>query len=143
MKLLMLSVAMACQAFAFASQGVSQEQKPQPDRPYLEHTETSRLHFTVPPNGSTGRVVLEASSAQRVLGGPLDLSSAEIESVLKLSGSVEVRMCSPGGLGCEQGSMVLHADAVDYNEKTQEIDAHGDVRIEPYRSRPPNTVMPR
>jgi lipopolysaccharide assembly outer membrane protein LptD (OstA) len=38
--------------------------------------------------------------------------------------------------------MVLHADAVDYDEKTQEIDAHGDVRIEPYRNRPPNTVVP-
>ena len=45
MKLLMLSVAMACQAFALASQGVCQQQNPQPDRPYLEHTETSRLHF--------------------------------------------------------------------------------------------------
>ena len=41
MKLMMLSVAMACQAFAFGSQGVGQQQKPQPDRPYLEHTETS------------------------------------------------------------------------------------------------------
>jgi hypothetical protein len=37
--------------------------------------------------------------------------------------------------------MVLHADAVDYNEKTQEIDAHGDVRIEPYRSRTPNSIL--
>lgn len=37
MKLLMLSVAMACQAFAFASQGVSQQQNPQPERPYLIH----------------------------------------------------------------------------------------------------------
>ena len=52
-------------------------------------------------------------------------------------------MCSPGGHGCDQGSMVLHADAVDYNEKTQEIDAHGDVRIEPYRSRTQNTIIPR
>jgi len=32
--------------------------------------------------------------------------------------------------------------AVDYNEKTQEIDAHGDVRIEPYRSRTQNTIIP-
>jgi hypothetical protein len=143
MKLQMLGVAVAGIAFAFASEGVSQQQQPEPDRPYLEHTETSRLHFMVPPRGNTGEVVLEAWNAQRILNGPLDLSSAEIESVLRLKGAVQVRMCSPGGLGCEQGSMVLHADAVDYNEKTQEIDAHGDVRIEPYRSRPPNTVMPR
>jgi hypothetical protein len=142
MKLLMPGVAVACAAFAFASEGVCQQQQPQSDRPYLEHTETSRLHFMVPPRGNTGRVVLEAWNAQRVLSGPFDLSSAEIESVLKLKGAVQVRMCSPGALGCEQGSMVLHADAVDYNEKTQEIDAHGDVRIEPYRSRTPNTVTP-
>jgi hypothetical protein len=143
MKLLMPGVAVACLAFAFASHGVCQQQQPEPDRPYLEHTETSRLHFMVPPRGNTGRVVFEAWSAQRILSGPLDLSSAEIESVLKLKGAVQVRMCSPGGLGCEQGSMVLHADAVDYNEKTQEINAHGDVRIEPFRSRTPNTVTPR
>jgi lipopolysaccharide assembly outer membrane protein LptD (OstA) len=33
--------------------------------------------------------------------------------------------------GCEKGSMVLRADAVDFNKKSHEIDAHGDVRIEP------------
>jgi hypothetical protein len=143
MKLLLLGVAVPCLTLAFASQGVSQQQETQPDRPHLEHMETSRLHFTVPPNGDTGRVVFEAWSAQRILSGPMDLSSAEIPAVLKLKGAVQVRMCSPGALGCERGSMVLHADAVDYNEKTQEIDAHGDVRIEPYRSRTPNIVTPR
>jgi hypothetical protein len=143
MKLLMPGVAIACVAFTFASQGISQQQEPKSDRPYLEHTETSRLHFTVPPTGNNGRVVLEAWSAQRILSGPLDLSSSEIDSVLRLKGAVQVRMCSPGGLGCEQGSMVVHADAVEYNEKTQEIDAHGNVRIEPYRSRTPNIVTPR
>jgi hypothetical protein len=143
MKLQMLGVAVAGIALAFASEGLSQQQQPESDRPYLEHTETSRLHFMVPPRGNAGRVVLEAWNAQRVLSGPLDLSSAEIESVLKLKGAVQVRMCSPGGLGCEQGSMVLHADAVEYNEKTQEIDAHGDVRIEPYRGRTSSTVTPR
>ena len=139
MKLLMLSVAMACQAFAFVTQAVSQEQKPQPDRPYIEHTETSRLHFM---NFiSIGRVDLAASSAERLLSAPLGLSSAETESVLVLRGNVEVSMCADRG--CEKGSMVLHADAVDYNENTHEIDAHGDVRIEPFRSRPRNTVTPR
>lgn len=142
MKLLMPGVAVACAALVFASEGVCQQQNQQAERPFLEHTETSRLHFMVPPRGNTGEVVLEAWNAQRILSGPLDLSSAEIESVLKLKGAVQVRMCSPGGLGCEQGSMVLHADAVDYNEKTQEIDAQGNVRIEPYRSGTP-TAAPR
>ena len=52
-------------------------------------------------------------------------------------------MCSPGGHGCDNGAMVLHADVVDYNEKTHEIDAKGDVHIDPYRSQPQNTIMPR
>ena len=141
MKLLVFSFAMACQAFAFASQGVSQQQKPQPDRPYIEHTETSRLYFMTLTSG--GRFDFAAASAQRVLSAPLDLSSAEIESVLHLKGNVEVRMCSNGNCDRDRGSIVVHADAVDYNDKTNEIDAHGDVRIEPFRSRPPSTIMPR
>jgi hypothetical protein len=130
MKLLLLSLAMGCQAFAFASEGVCQENEPQPNRPY--HTESPRLHFMMPPTGSTGRVELAASSAQLDLIAPLGLSSAEVESLLQLRGSVEVMMCSPDG--CSHGSMVLRADAVDYDEKTHEIDAQGAVRIEPYRS---------
>jgi hypothetical protein len=132
MKLLLLSLAMGCQAFAFASQGGCQEKDPQPNRPYLEHTESPRLHFMMPPTGTTGRVELAASSAQLDLIAPLGLSSAEVESLLQLRGSVEVMMCSPDG--CSHGSMVLRADAVDYDEKTHEIDAQGAVRIEPYRS---------
>ncbi len=139
MKLLMLSVAMACQAFALAPQGMSQEQKPEQDRPYIEHTDVSRLHFMN--FVSLGRVDLAASSAERLLSAPLGLSSAETESVLVLRGNVEVSMCADRG--CEKGSMVLHADAVDYNENTHEIDAHGDVRIEPFRSHPRSTVTPR
>jgi hypothetical protein len=139
MKLLMLSVVVACQGFAFAPRAVSQEQKPQQDRPYIEHTETSRLHFMN--FVSIGRVDLAASSAERLLSAPLGLSSAETESVLVLRGNVEVSMCADRG--CEKGSMVLHADAVDYNENTHELDAHGDVRIEPFRSRPRSTVTPR
>jgi hypothetical protein len=135
MKLLMLSVVMACQVFALASQGVCQEAKPQPDRPYLMHTKSPRLHFSIPPTESTGRVELTASSAER--------SSTETEAVLQLRGNVEVMMCPPGGHGCDNGSMVLHADAVDYNEKTHGIDVHGGVHIEPYRSQPQNTVIPR
>jgi hypothetical protein len=135
MKLLMLSVVMTCQVLAFASQGVCQEAKPQSDRPHLMHTKSPRLHFSIPPTESTGRVELTASSAER--------SSTETEAVLQLRGNVEVMMCPPGGHGCDNGSMVLHADAIDYNEKTHEIDAHGGVHIEPYRSQPQNTVIPR
>jgi hypothetical protein len=143
MKLLMLSVVMACQVFAFASQGVCQQAKPQPDRPYLMHTKSPRLHFSIPPTKSTGRVELTASSAERDLSAQRNISSTETEAVLQLTGNVEVMMCPPGGHGCDNGSMVLHADAVDYNEKTHEIDAHGGVYIEPYRSQPQNTVIPR
>jgi len=137
MKLLMLSLAMG-QVLAIASHGVCQEKQPPPNRPYLEHTETPRLHFMTPSSRTTGRVELTASGAQRDIRAPVGLSSAEIESVLQLRGNVEVMMCSPGGRGCDHGSMVLHADAVDYNEETHELDARGDVRIKPYRSQPTN-----
>jgi hypothetical protein len=143
MKLLMLSAVIACQVLAFASQGVCQEAKPQADRPYLMHTKAPRLHFLIPPTESTGRVELTASSAERNLSALRNISSTETEAVLQLRGNVDVMMCAPGGHGCDSGSMVLHADAVDYNEKTHEIDARGDVHIEPYRSQPQNTIIPR
>ena len=37
---------------------------------------------------------------------------------------------------CDEGSMILHADAVDYNEKTGEISARGNVRLTPYQKAP-------
>ncbi len=127
MKLLMLSVAVAFQAFAFASQAVCQEAKTDTDRPSLMHTESPRLHFTIPLSESaTGRVELAASSAQRIL------SSTATESILQLRGNVEVKMCPPTSKGCDIGSIVLHADAVDYNEMTGEIDARGEVQIDRY-----------
>jgi lipopolysaccharide assembly outer membrane protein LptD (OstA) len=107
------------------------------------HTKAPRLHFSIPPTESTGRVELTASSADRDLSAQRNISSAENEAVLQLRGNVEVMMCSPGGHGCDNGAMVLHADVVDYNEKTHEIDAHGDVHIDPYRSQPQNTIIPR
>jgi hypothetical protein len=137
MKLLMLSVAMACQAFAFAPQGICQQQNPQPERPYLTYTEAPRLYFSVPATERIGRVELAASNAQRTLSPQANLTSAEIESVLQLRGNVQVRMCEPSSHGCDKGSIFLRADAVDYNEQTREIDARGDVHIEPYRSRTP------
>jgi hypothetical protein len=48
-------------------------------------------------------------------------------------------MCSPGGHGCDNGSILFRADAVDYNEKTGEMDVHGDVHIDPYRNQSPKT----
>jgi lipopolysaccharide assembly outer membrane protein LptD (OstA) len=81
---------------------------------------------------------LTASSAERDLSAQRNISSTETEAVLQIRGNVEVMMCPPGGHGCDNGSVVLHADGVDYNEKTHEIDAHGDVHIEPYRNRYPH-----
>lgn len=139
MKLLTLSV-VGCLVFALASQGVCQEAKAQPDRPYLMHTKAPRLHFSIPPTEGTGRVELTASSADRDLSAQRNISSTENEAVLQLRGNVEVMMCSPGGHGCDHGAIVLHADVVDYNEKTREIDAHGDVHIDPYQRQPHNTI---
>ncbi len=134
MKLLTLVVAIGCQAVAFASTAVCQENKSQPSRPYLTYTESPQLHFTTHTTYS-GRVEFVASSADRTLTATPDLTSAEIQSVLQLRGNVQVTICPPGGHGCDAGVMVLHADTVDYNEKTGEIDAHGDVRIDPFQRR--------
>jgi lipopolysaccharide assembly outer membrane protein LptD (OstA) len=101
--------------------------------------ESPRLYFTMPPTEHTGRIELTASNAQLDLAGQPNLTSAEIDSVLQLRGNVQVMMCSPGRHGCENGSILLRADAVDYNEKTGAMDVHGDVHIDPYRNQSPNT----
>jgi hypothetical protein len=134
MKLPILSLMVVCLSFIYAPKGVSQQQNPQPERPYLTHTAPPRLYFSMPPTERIGRVELAASNAQRTLSPQPHLTSAEIESVLQLRGNVQVRMCAPSSLGCDKWSILLRADAVDYNEQTREIDAHGDVHIEPYRS---------
>ena len=109
MKLLILSVAIACQLSPLASRAVCQESRSQPER----------LHFAFSPQGYKVLFELTATSAQRVLSSP----------VLQLTGNVEIRMttCPPQGHVCVRSPMVLHADAVDYNEATGQIDAHGDV----------------
>lgn len=134
MKLLAIVVAMGCQAVVFASTAVCQENNSQPSRPHLAYTESPQLHFTIHTT-DTGRVDFVASSADRTLTTTPDLTSAVIQSVLQLRGNVRVTICPPGGHGCDAGVMVLHADTVDYNEKTGEIDAHGDVRIDPFQRR--------
>jgi hypothetical protein len=94
-----------------------------------------RLHLTrFFPDSNPGRVVLTASSAQR------DVSESGA-TILHLSGNVEVRVitCGPGqdrSDACSVGSMVLHADTVDYNEKTGEIQPSGNVHVEPYPNGP-------
>ena len=134
MKLPVLSVFVACLPFLPAPTATGQQQKSQPERPYLTHAESPRLYFTMPPTERRGRVELAASNAQLDLGAQANLTSAEIESVLQLRGNVQVVMCSPGGHGCDNGSILVRADAVDYNEKTGEMDVHGDVHIDPYRN---------
>jgi lipopolysaccharide assembly outer membrane protein LptD (OstA) len=116
MRHLLLGAVIACQGFTFASQSECQETKVQPER----------LHFSMPfPAGHKVIYELVASSAQRVP------SSTEVESVLKLRGDVEVTIitCRPTGNVCDKSPMVLRADAVDYNERTGEIQTHGDVHI--------------
>jgi lipopolysaccharide assembly outer membrane protein LptD (OstA) len=130
MKLLMLSVAMV----ALTSQGMCQ----QSERPYLSHTDAPRLYFSMPPTEQIGRVEFAASNAQLTLSPQTNLTSAEIQSVLQLTGNVQVQMCAPSSRGCDKWSVLVRADAVDYNEQTHEIDARGNVHIEP-----PNTISPR
>jgi hypothetical protein len=90
----------------------------------------------MPPTESTGAVELAASTAQFALGPQPHLTSAEVESILQLRVNVQVTMCAPSKHGCEKWAIVLRADAVDYNDKTREIDAHGDVHIDPYNVHP-------
>jgi len=126
MKLLMLSVAMV----ALTSQGNCQ----QAERPYLTCTDAPRLYFSMPPTEQIGRVELTASNASLTLSPKANLTSAEIESVLQLTGNVQVRMCAPSSHGCDKWSIILRADAVDYNEQTREINAQGNVHTEPPKS---------
>ena len=62
MKLPILSLMVVCLSFSYAPNGVSQQQNPQPERPYLIHTEPQRLYFLMPPTESTGAVELAAST---------------------------------------------------------------------------------
>jgi hypothetical protein len=114
MKLLLPCVVMACQLFACASLTLCQETKGQQDR----------LHFLFPfPDGHNVVFSMEASNAQRI---PSNVGAGD---VLQLRGNVELTMkaCQRGE--CRKTPVVLHADGVDYNQKTGEIHTHGDVHI--------------
>jgi len=122
MKLLTLNFLIVGSACILAPEANCQDNKSQPEQ----------LHFVISiPGTGGGRVSLTASAMQR------DLSSKSSEPIMQLKGNVEVRLvtCAPSGTGkavaCE-GAMVMHAEEVDYNEKTGEIDARGDVRITPH-----------
>lgn len=134
MKLLLLGLAIG-QAVTLTSLGVCQDNAARPERPYLSHTAAPRLYFSMGPTDKMGRVELSATSAQLILAPERSLTSAEVESLLQLSGDVHVKMCAPTHFGCEKWVIDLRADTVDYNEQTREINAHGDVRIQPIVSR--------
>ena len=95
----------------------------------------NRLHLTeFLPETNPGRLEVRALSAER------DVSDSGAK-ILHLRGDVEVRMitCGPDAKGvvvCDRGSMVMHADSVDFNEKTGEIQANGNVHVAPYPNRP-------
>jgi hypothetical protein len=131
MKLPMLSLAVAWLPFISAPRGVCQQQNPQPERPYIAHVESPRLYFSWMPTEHAGFIELSASDAQLNFSPQANLTSADVGSVLLLRGNVQVRLCAPSGHGCEKSSLLLRADAVDFNEKTREIDAHGDISIIP------------
>jgi lipopolysaccharide assembly outer membrane protein LptD (OstA) len=95
----------------------------------------NRLHLTeFLPETNPGRLVVTASTVTR------DVSDSGAK-IVHLRGDVEVRMitCGPDGKGvvvCDRGSMVMHADSVDVNEKTGEIQASGNVHVAPYPNGP-------
>ena len=132
MKFPVLKVLLACLPFVATASGLCQQQDAKPERPYLLHTEPPRLYFSSLSTENAGPVELSASDAQLTFSPRANLTSADIESVLQLRGNVQVRMCAPSSHGCEKWSILLRADAVDYNEKTGGMDARGDVHIDPY-----------
>ena len=95
----------------------------------------NRLHLTeFLPETNPGRLVVTASNAYR------DVSDSGAK-ILHLRGDVEVRMitCAPNSKGaviCDKGAMVMHADSVDFNEKTGDIQATGNVHVAPYPTHP-------
>jgi lipopolysaccharide assembly outer membrane protein LptD (OstA) len=95
----------------------------------------SKLHLTeFLPETNPGRLEVTVSSAER------DVSDSGAK-ILHLRGDVEVRMITCGAddkgvVVCDKGAMVLHADSVDFNEKTGEIQASGNVHVAPYPNRP-------
>jgi hypothetical protein len=85
-------------------------------------------HVIVPKtDGSIGTTTLSAAHIER---------GAEYPTVVKLSGSVEIRtrVCMPVGkkqaMVCD-GYLILHADEAEFHEDTGQIEAHGNVTVTP------------
>jgi lipopolysaccharide assembly outer membrane protein LptD (OstA) len=126
MRLLLLCVAIVCQLSACASLSVCQQTRPEtsPETSPETKAQPDRLHFLFAfPNGHNVVFNMQASSAERIP------SNAEAGDVLQLRGNVELTMKACVGKECRKTPVVLHADGVDYNEKTGEIHTHGDVHI--------------
>ena len=116
MKFLVLGLAIACLVSDFSGRAICQETNAHPDR--------QRFLYPFPDSRFKGRFELAASSAQRVL------VQSSTGTVLQLRGDVEVVtvVCRPPTNDpCVKSPLILHADAVDYNEKTGEISATGNV----------------
>lgn len=114
MKFLVLSFAIVWQLSGFTSRAVCQERNAQ----------MGRLHFMFPfPERFKGRYELAASHAEVVH------PNGGTESVLQLRGNAEAStiVCRPTGNICDKSPVILRADAIDYNETTGEIQAHGVV----------------
>jgi hypothetical protein len=113
MRFLLVAVAIIWQVSGLTSHARCQE----PDA-------EGRLHFTFGfPGGFNGRYELTASTAETVH------PNGKADSILQLRGNVEVRtiVCRPTGNVCDKSSLVLRADAIDFNETTGEIEAKGTV----------------
>jgi hypothetical protein len=128
MRVSLLSITMACQVLFLASQSLSQTPTLRPER----------VHFSASfPQGHGVLFALSASDAKRTVSS----SNGEFESVLQLRGDVEVRQttCPPKNGGCVTSPMILHADAIDYNENTGQMVARGNVYtsfVEPTSKQP-------
>jgi hypothetical protein len=130
MRFLLLSLAIAYQAFAVDCRATCQETKQEPER--------QRFLYPFPNSSFKGRFELAASSAQRVQ------VQSSTGTVLQLRGDVEVVavVCGqPTNDPCVKSPLILHADAIDYNEKTGEISAAGNVHT--VLTQPPPNVKYR
>ncbi len=125
MRLPLLCVAIACQLLACASHSVCQETKAQPNR----------VHFVFAfPDGHHEIFRMEADRAQKIV------SNTGAGDVLQLRGDVRLTMIPRPAYavprrsasedpGIPHSLVLLHADGVDYNEKTGQIHTQGDVYI--------------
>src|ERR1700679_3567733 len=105
MKLLILSVAIACQLSPLASRAVCQESRSQPER----------LHFAFSfPQGHKVLFELTATSAQRVLSS----------SVLQLTGNVEVRITTSPATGQIDAHGDVHTTFIELSPRGHRLQGY-------------------